>query len=50
MNSEMFTLEWDGFRENLVTSIGNFKGTDFSDVILACEGRQVIIRWLFFHS
>ena len=41
MSSEMLHLEWDHFRENLTRSIENFKETDFSDVILACQDRQV---------
>jgi len=42
MSSEMFHLEWDHFRENLISSIENFKEKDFTDVILACEDRQVM--------
>ena len=37
----MFHLEWDHFCENMISSIKNFKEKEFSDVILACEGRQV---------
>ena len=37
----MFHLEWDYFRKNLISSIENFKEKDFTDVILACEDRQV---------
>jgi len=42
MSSEMFHLEWDYFRKNLISSIENFKEKDFTDVILACEDRQVM--------
>jgi len=42
MSSEMYHLEWDHFRENLISSIENFKEKDFTDVILACEDRQVM--------
>ena len=41
MSSEMFHLEWDHFRENLISSIKNLKEKDFSDVFLACEDGQV---------
>ena len=37
----MLHLEWDHFRDNLIRSIENFKETDFSDVILACQDGQV---------
>ena len=45
MSSEMFHLEWDRFRENLISSIENFKEKDFSDVVLACEDRQVGVNF-----
>ena len=45
MSSEMFHLEWDHFCENMISSIKNFKEKEFSDVILACEGRQVQEQW-----
>ena len=37
----MLHLEWDHFRENMIRSIESFRETDFSDVILACQDRQV---------
>jgi len=38
----MLHLEWDHFRENMIRSIESFRETDFSDVILACQDRQVM--------
>ena len=40
---EKLCLQWNDFKENIISSVGNLKeDKDFTDVTLACEdGRQI---------
>ena len=39
--SETLCLQWNDFKENVVTAFGSLRGdTDFTDVTLACEDGQ----------
>ena len=39
---EKLCLQWNDFKENIISSVGKLKvDKDFTDVTLACEGRQI---------